>query len=117
MSVPGPAARAAAVLILLALCVLPSLRDARAEEAESVHAREAARSGRFVGLSSILDWMESHYRGRLLEAELDDDQDEVPVYELDWLTPAGDVLELEFDARTGALLEIEGRGAEAARKP
>jgi uncharacterized membrane protein YkoI len=74
------------------------------------------QAGRVVGLASILDWIEARYDGRLLEAELEEDPGEPPVYELEWLTAAGRVLEFEFDARTGALLEIEGQGAGAARK-
>ena len=69
-----------------------------------------------MGLRPILDWIEARYEGLLLEAELDLDDDEPPEYEIEWLTPAGDVLEFEFDARTGALIEIEGRGAEDAQK-
>jgi len=113
----GRSARQAARTLLVALLVASGpLAIARADE-DGARARAAVRDGRVVGLDAILDWMDAHYHGRLLEAELELDDDEPPVYEIEWLTPAGDVLELEFDARTGALLELEGRGAEAARKP
>ena len=45
-----------------------------------------------------------------------DDEGEPPTYEVEWLTPAGHVIEFEFDARNGALLEVEGRGIEEARR-
>ncbi len=106
-------------LVAAALLLLASVADPRpaAADDEGARARAAARNGRVVGLASVLDWIEARYHGRLLEAELDEDDDEPPVYEIEWLTPAGDVLDFEFDARTGAMLEVEGSGMEAARKP
>ena len=106
---------AAGALFILASAAGPRYA-ARADD-EGDRARAAARDGRVVGLAPILDWIEARYHGRLLEAELEEEDDEPPVYEVEWLTPTGDVLEFEFDARTGALLEVEGRGIEGARKP
>jgi uncharacterized membrane protein YkoI len=77
------------------------------------------RAGRFVPLEQIVAWVEDRYHGRLLEVEFemeDDDESEAPSYEVEWLTPAGHVIEFEFDARDGKLLEIEGRGVEEARR-
>ena len=80
-------------------------------------AREGVREGRYVPLEQIVDWVGQHYHGRLLEVEFeDDDEGEPPTYEVEWLTPAGHVIEFEFDARNGALLEVEGRGIEEARR-
>lgn len=84
-------------------------------------AREGVRAGLFVPLEQVIGWVEAHYHGRLLEVEFeieeaDDDEGEPPTYEVEWLTPAGHVIELEFDARDGKLLEIEGRGSEEARR-
>ncbi len=110
-----PFLAAAGALLALASPAGPH-HAARADD-EGDRARAAARDGRVVGLAPILDWIEARYHGRLLEAELEEDDDEPPVYEIEWLTPSGDVLEFEFDARTGAMLEVEGRGIEAARKP
>jgi uncharacterized membrane protein YkoI len=107
----------AAAGALLVLASLAGPRHAAGEDDEGARARAAAQDGRAVGLAPILDWIEARYHGRLLEAELEEDDDEPPVYEVEWLTPSGDVLEFEFDARTGVLLEVEGRGIEAARKP
>jgi uncharacterized membrane protein YkoI len=81
------------------------------------HARQAVREGRFVSLTSILDWLERHYLGHVLEVELEaEEDDEPPTYEIEWLTPQNHVIEFEFDARSGALLETEGRGVDEARR-
>ena len=49
----------------------------------------------------------SHHRyGRLLDAQLAFEHDRY-VYELKVLTEGGTVLEVEYDAGTGALLEVE----------
>jgi uncharacterized membrane protein YkoI len=69
-----------------------------------------------VSLSTILDWIEARYHGHAIEIELETDDDEPPTYEVEWLTPQGRVVEFEFDARTGELLEREGRGLEDAAK-
>lgn len=75
------------------------------------------RAGRYVPLERVVDWVGQRYYGRLLEVEFeDDDEDEPPTYEVEWLTPAGHVVEFEFDARDGSLLETEGRGLEEARR-
>lgn len=72
-----------------------------------------------VRMEQVVAWVEDRYEGRLLEVELEMESygdEDIPTYEVEWLTPAGNVIEFEFDARNGALLEIEGRGAEEARR-
>lgn len=64
-------------------------------------ARAAAEAGEIVRLESILAWIEARYEGRFVEAELEDERGQW-VYEIEWRTPDGRVVELEFDARTGA---------------
>jgi uncharacterized membrane protein YkoI len=88
---------------------------AAAGDDDAARARDEVRAGRFVPVASLLDWLDQRYLGRVIEVELDDD-DSIPAYEIEWLTPGNDVLEFEFDARTGALLEVEGRGLEEARR-
>lgn len=73
----------------------PSARDHE-------RARDAQRRGHFVPLASILADAERREPGKLLEVELDDDE-----YELEILRADGRVVELEYDARTGRLLERE----------
>lgn len=81
-------------------------------------AREGVRAGLYVPLEQVVGWVEERYHGRLLEVEfeIEDDEGDLPTYEVEWLTPAGHVIEFEFDARSGALLEMEGRGIEKARR-
>jgi len=101
-------------LAVLAVLV-PAAPGARAAD-DAARAREAVREGRYVPLASLLDWIEARYHGRVIEVELEEDDGEPPTYEIEWLTPQGRVVEFEFDARTGELLEREGRGLEDAAK-
>lgn len=78
--------------------------------------REAQERGELVPLKSILDSIEAGYVGKIVEVEMDDEDGEF-IYEVELLSPSGDVLEFEFDARSGKLLEIEGRNIEGARRP
>jgi hypothetical protein len=78
-------------------------------------ARRAREKGDIVPLSRILAAVEAGFEGRLLEVELEDDDGRL-VYEIELLTAQSNVIELTYDARTGAFLEAEGRGVEAARK-
>ena len=80
--------------------------------------REEVQAGHFVSLTSILEWLERRYFGHVIEVELETAEDgEPPSYEIEWLTPQNHVIEFEFDARTGELLEVEGRGLDEARRP
>lgn len=101
-------------LLLAALVAGPVLRARAADDATRARAGVAER--RFVPLASILDWLEARYRGEAIEIELEEEDDEPPTYEVEWLTPEGHVVEFEFDARDGRLLEWEGRGLEDARR-
>jgi uncharacterized membrane protein YkoI len=113
----GLATRSAAALLLgAALLLAAAARGQRAGDAE--RAREGVEAGRFVRVTSILEWLEHHYFGHVLEVELDPAEDDEPAtYEIEWLTPQGHVIEFEFDAHTGKLLETEGRGLDEARRP
>ncbi|MEB2346836.1 MAG: PepSY domain-containing protein [Deltaproteobacteria bacterium] len=98
----------------LAALLAAAAPGARAGDAE--RARAGVQAGRYVPLASILDWLDARYHGRAIEVELEDDEDEPPTYEVEWLTPQGRVVEFEFDARSGELLEREGRGLEDAAR-
>lgn len=105
-----------ALAVALAMLALGAAMSARSDDAE--RARAAVRDGRFVSATSILDWLESRYYGRAIELEFEgEEDDEPPNYEVEWLTPQNHVIEFEFDARTGELLETEGRGLEEAKRP
>jgi uncharacterized membrane protein YkoI len=101
-------------LLLVGALLLPAGRAG--SDPDSDRARAARAAGRTVALETLVEWVEQRYHGRLLEAELEQ-EDGALVYELEWMTPESSVLEFEFDAHSGRLLEAEGPGLDAARKP
>ncbi|MCR2747268.1 PepSY domain-containing protein [Limnobacter parvus] len=68
--------------------------------------RQLQRSGEILSLEQIFDRARAVKRGRILDAELDDDDGRY-IYEIELLDANGRVWEMEFDARTGRLLELE----------
>ena len=104
-----------ALLALVACGLLTAPVGSAPRDDDAERARRAVQEGRFVPLSTILDWIERRYEGRAIEVELEDDEGR-PTYEVEWLTPHGAVVEIEFDARTGELLEVEGTGLEKAQR-
>jgi uncharacterized membrane protein YkoI len=69
-------------------------------------ARRALEAGEILSLSEILAAAEAVRPGRVIEVELEKD-DGRWVYELELVTPDGRLYEMEIDAATGTLLEIE----------
>lgn len=104
-------AGACAAFVALSAPALSAERDD-----DAARARAAVQEGRSLPLSSLLDWLEARYHGRAIEVELEEQPHEPPTYEIEWLTPQGRVVEFEFDARSGALLEREGRGLDEAAR-
>ncbi|CEP37950.1 MULTISPECIES: PepSY domain-containing protein [unclassified Halomonas] len=72
---------------------------------ESLHGE--VRRGEVVPLDSILDWLEDHYIGEVLEVEVEREGGYVE-YEIKLLGPQGQVVEFEFDGHNGQLMSIEG---------
>ena len=92
-------------------------------DSDHERARVALEGGNIAPLSLILERVERLYEGRVIEVELEDEDDEgdpdaAPgyIYEIKQLTPQGNVLKLEMDASTMKLLRVKGRGAERAKK-
>lgn len=94
----------------------PPPAPARSEQPDHGGLREALERNEVVSFKSIVDWIEAHYVGKIVEVELEDEDDQIN-YEVDLLTPDGDMLEFEFNARTGALLSVKGQNIERARRP
>ncbi|WP_213271438.1 PepSY domain-containing protein [Hyphomonas sp.] len=67
---------------------------------------DARKRGEILPLEVILATVLQRYPGELLKLELDDDEGYL-IYEMDVLTRRGIVLEMEIDARTGRILDIE----------
>ncbi|WP_163559685.1 PepSY domain-containing protein [Halomonas sp. NO4] len=89
---------------------LPTLAD---EHWHDLH--EEVRQGRLVALPDILDWLETRYRGQVLEVELERDDGELR-YEVEMLGPQGQVVEFEFDAESGKLIGMEGVNINAMQR-
>ena len=66
-------------------------------------AREASRRGEYVSLQVILADAERRQPGRVLDVELEDDDE----YEIEILRPDGVVVELDYDARSGKFLDLD----------
>lgn len=93
-----------AVLVLAAPLALPVHADAQDPQGVADYARDGVRSGEFVRLERLLADAERRYPGRVIEVELDQDDD---AYEIEILMRDGRVVELTYDARSGRLLEVE----------
>ncbi|ABI76069.1 peptidase domain protein [Hyphomonas neptunium ATCC 15444] len=67
---------------------------------------DARKRGEILPLEIILGSVLQQYPGELLKLELDED-DGYLIYEIEVLTRRGTVLEMDVDARTGRILDIE----------
>jgi uncharacterized membrane protein YkoI len=90
-------------ILILLLALLPAVRAD--DDWRSLHGD--VQAGRLVSLGSVLDWLDEHYTGHVIEVELDRDDGKV-YYEIEMVGPQGQVVEFEFDAATGELVGIEG---------
>jgi len=69
-------------------------------------ARAALERGEILPLLAILQRATGYQPGEVIEVELERD-DGRWLYEVKLLTPAGVLMEMELDAATGALIELE----------
>lgn len=74
------------------------------EDHDRVH--RLVQSGAIVPLEGIIERLRAAKQGRMLEAELEDDDGRY-VYEVEWIDDSGEVSEHEFDAATGEPLADE----------
>ena len=89
----------------LTLVVTASLAD----DPRRLH--EAVRQGKVLPLETIREHALRHFGGRVIEVELERSRSG-PRYEIDLLLEDGRKIELEYDARNGELLKIEGHQIE-----
>ena len=108
-----------AALICAALLAVAASATALAEDedddADHERARQAYESGAIRSLGAVLSKVESEFTGEVVEVELER-RGERMVYEVEILTPQGNVLELVYDAATVELLEPMGAALTGARK-
>ncbi|HEY9380378.1 MAG TPA: PepSY domain-containing protein [Burkholderiales bacterium] len=103
------------VFVIVLMAALSSV-GVRADDDARDHdrARRALEAGEIMPLSRILDRVERDYAGRVLEVELER-EDERWLYEIKLLQDGGQVLKLKVDARDAEVLSIKGRRAEKNR--
>ena len=73
---------------------------------DSHRARNAVSSGTILPLATILGRLDSGFAGRLIDADLKRRSGRV-IYELQIVTPAGRVLEVDVDAATARVVKYE----------
>jgi uncharacterized membrane protein YkoI len=83
---------------------LPVLGDDDADRA-----RQKALSGKIMPLVQILQNIGVQYPGEVLDVELDDDRDDDDdaTYDIRIMQQNGRVLEIEVDARTGNVIDVD----------
>ncbi len=90
----------------LMLILLPLTLAAQPIAPDYETARQAVDRGDMLPLEQILARIEARHPGRIVEVELED-EDGLWLYEIEVLTPKGRLIEIELDARTGAILGYE----------
>jgi uncharacterized membrane protein YkoI len=90
------------MLLLLSPIATVSADDQRARHHDHDDARAAVERGERVALAPLVADALRRHPGKLVEAELDGDE-----YEIEILRADGRVVELEYDARTGKLIDVE----------
>lgn len=87
------------------LCSASALAPiAHADDNKSI--RQLQRSGEILSLEQIFDRARKVKPGRIVDVDLDKDDGRY-IYEIELLESSGKVWEMEFDARTGELLQLE----------
>jgi len=72
---------------------------------EQLEVREMLASGKILSLDEILSALQKELLGHhLLKVKLES-KDDLPVYELDFVSPGGEVLEIEVDASSGTIIK------------
>lgn len=87
-------------LIAVLLVALPAHAD------DDKRIRQLQRSGEILSLEKIFAVARMVKPGRIVDVDLDK-EDGRYVYEIELLDASGRVWEMEFDARTGELLQLE----------
>ena len=95
------------MIIMAAMLLSPPVwSDEEVEMEDFERARQLVSEGVILPLNSILNTAEIAPGWRLLEVELERDDGQW-IYELEVLKEDGEVVELQYDAETGAYLGIE----------
>jgi len=92
--------------LILSLIAAPALADRPDDARDHDRARRALEAGEILPLAEILAVAEATRPGRVIEVELERD-DGRWIYELELVSPEGRLYEMEIDAATGTVLEVE----------
>ena len=102
----------AAVMLLTAAALPVQAGDSRDHD----RARHALEAGAIMPLKTILELVERDTPGQVIEVELERESGRW-IYEIKLLAAGGSIVELEIDARDGAVLKRKGgRKGERATK-
>ncbi|WP_199258379.1 PepSY domain-containing protein [Paracoccus binzhouensis] len=94
--------------LLSALLSLP-LVPARAQDLSGPDfefARDAVARGEILSLAEVLARLQDSHPGRVIEVELGQD-DGMLIYEVELVTQDGRLIDVELDAATGAILDLD----------
>jgi uncharacterized membrane protein YkoI len=97
-------------VLVVGFCVLVAAAPAGAERGrggdDQERAWQARRTGAVLPIELILDRVLKDYPGEIVEIDFDDEDDGF-IYEIKVLTRRGIVLEIDVDAATGRILDLE----------
>jgi len=99
------------VWLLLILVLLPSTLSAQGPAFDADLARDAVARGEILPLSDILPSLKAEFGGDVLDLELEV-EDGLWVYEFEILTDDSRLIEVEVNAATGEVLEVEDEAAD-----
>lgn len=104
------------LLTLVAVGALPFAQVACADDDDEWRRlHHEVKAGRIKPLSEILDSLARDWRGDVIDVDIEKDDGEI-LYEIELLGPEGQVVEFEINARTGEVLEIEGRNIQGMKR-
>lgn len=107
------ALRAAAAAALLAAWPARA-DDDDDDDGDHERARRAVEQGRALPLRVVLEQVERQFQGRAVEVELEREDGRL-IYEIRLLQDSGQVVKLEVDAATGAVLKFKQKGRRAGK--
>jgi uncharacterized membrane protein YkoI len=95
-----------ALLLVLALIFAGGLPARADDNDDHEEARRAVQSGQALPLAEILRRLDGSLGGDIIEVEFDEEHGHY-VYEFTVITPSGRLLEIEVDALSARILEID----------
>jgi uncharacterized membrane protein YkoI len=93
-------------LPFIVLVLLPTVLAAEEPASDADLARDAVARGEILPLSDILPSLAAEFGGEILDLELEV-EDGLRVYEFEILTDDSRLIEVEVNAATGEILEVE----------